>query len=852
MHIGMRLSAFLLGCLLIGACSGEAGVAQNEAELVAQLNADAQGAVRVDFVAEKEAHFVLTDGHVDYVRRSCFPADPMQLDASSAEQCDKGDKDFSWQTERVRLPLGSIEPASFKTQSAGGPLAKGLVLSFSSTCVGGSDCSNEMGLLCRDAEACQRMARTLLKLDGLVAQAANTAGTRAQPLPGPGADNPLIPAAPTIGALLVRVNDDIGEGVWIDGNVVIYAHHLAETGDGRLLMQAKFCRADTKPDMGFVRRCLTGKTAETSATVSVDAAAIDLSATRTRPAWKVGMPGGISQEADASAIVYGCAGGASCVVRSADSSAFSQWVLYCDTRAGCARLVTDVGALITTLKPVQPALLAPAPRVMGPADALARVQSAIDRGVSTEGQTVTWTTIDIEQAGRFVIGENPCDVNGSLDAAAIASCRSARPSSLRSRRHFDAVAVDPASIRVENGSRLSFACRQGFICGIEDMPADATGSGDMASHGTLICNDHAACAQLVADFGAFIAALSRGDPFLARAPAQKEQLLALVRKISDRIRAATVTTPGTVLWQPGFGLAGGQDLAFVRAVCEADDMDLGAPSQDDLAGRCRRSAGDMALEHKYGVATEYYPMRVHIPALDGAAISIAAADVAKHAQGMALEFVCRSSSGCVTNDLDGQSADAFRLNCQDQASCADLYHDIKALFGLLSPSGAMPSTPSGAAPAAPALRSLRALDSTLSRVNADIDRSVWLEGSGMLVTTAVSREGSGGLRITGHRCPLTRRSSQQQIDACRAEAPVGADTSVIFAAADIDGATIRLDSSNAGSRVTFYCKAKSACVMRPDRSRYFPGAYLACQDATACNRLVGDFASLVDLAAQQH
>ncbi len=526
-------------------------------------------------------------------------------------------------------------------------------------------------------------------------------------------------------------------------------------------------------------------------------------------------------------------------------------VLPCRDPRTCKRMARSLIALdklmASAAKQNDRAIASSTASASQPTDPLDRVRADIADGAAMDGPTLTWNSIRVETPGRFAITLNRCDINGSPSRANIAKCRAAPPSALRSNSFFDAIAVDPKSIRVSDTEHVSFSCRHGFICGIEVLPSVASNSGVAVERGEFICAGRAACQRLAADFGALVAAQSKEDAFLARASDNQQQILSAINAINDRLRSAIWQENDEVYWEPSFGLSQGLGLSFIEADCSNDDVDFDsdAPAGNELVSMCRRAEGNITLQNKTGILIDHYPTRLDLTALDGAALSIVKANASKGESGTALKITCKTGSGCARNALNGQTKDSFELFCTDEASCTDLYKDLGKLFSVLSAA----QTPAELAAQFHGTHS--ALDAPLERVNADIDRAVWFEGSGALVTTRVTRDGNGALRISGHRCPLTQQSSQQEIDACRTEEPEGTDTALLFKGSDVDASSISIDSGAGGKRLIFYCKGKGACVMRPDRSRYLPGAYLACPDDATCDRLVLDFTSLLDRAAQQ-
>jgi hypothetical protein len=88
------------------------------------------------------------------------------------------------------------------------------------------------------------------------------------------------------------------------------------------------------------------------------------------------------------------------------------------------------------------------------------------------------------------------------------------------------------------------------------------------------------------------------------------------------------------------------------------------------------------------------------------------------------------------------------------------------------------------------------------------------------------------------------------IDACRRGQIAGRARVLLIDPAGIDSSSIRLHQADNGSvEALFACRGAAACVALPELAKSFTRSSLVCNDAAACNRVVINFAALVDLVA---
>jgi hypothetical protein len=207
---------------------------------------------------------------------------------------------------------------------------------------------------------------------------------------------------------------------------------------------------------------------------------------------------------------------------------------------------------------------------------------------------------------------------------------------------------------------------------------------------------------------------------------------------------------------------------------------------------------------------------------------------------------CPDGVSCIEikeqNAASSKPIDGFKILCRAR-DCDAVVADLKAL----APK-ADRARPSQAPPQSTTLSTGRALFGLLERINTEIARSYVFEPGGMTVTREVGLAADGRITLRGNKCAVSPSDDFSKITECRMKTVHGSETEVSFDPAQVDPSSIRLEMRATGRRVIFLCRDKSPCVMRPDRSRYFPGAYLACPNETDCNRLVTDFTSLLDLA----
>jgi tetratricopeptide (TPR) repeat protein len=137
-------------------------------------------------------------------------------------------------------------------------------------------------------------------------------------------------------------------------------------------------------------------------------------------------------------------------------------------------------------------------------------------------------------------------------------------------------------------------------------------------------------------------------------------------------------------------------------------------------------------------------------------------------------------------------------------------------------------------------------DPLIARINAGIGRAVAASGGKLLVTTGLRLAEDGRLEILAYACPgLTPKSPKAKIEACRTAAPSSGETALRFTPADIDPATVRMESSAHTYRVQFQCKSAQPCIARPDAQPAQTTAALACPNLPTCNGLALALSSLL-------
>jgi hypothetical protein len=144
----------------------------------------------------------------------------------------------------------------------------------------------------------------------------------------------------------------------------------------------------------------------------------------------------------------------------------------------------------------------------------------------------------------------------------------------------------------------------------------------------------------------------------------------------------------------------------------------------------------------------------------------------------------------------------------------------------------------------------RAVAALLPRLNADIAVGAWVEGTGVLMTPSVTIAPDGRLEVHGLVCRGDRMPDARFIDACRRGQAAGRARVLLIEPAGIDSSSIRIHQADNGSvEALFACRGASSCVTLPELAKSFIRSSLICNDVAACNRVVINLASLVDLAA---
>jgi hypothetical protein len=147
--------------------------------------------------------------------------------------------------------------------------------------------------------------------------------------------------------------------------------------------------------------------------------------------------------------------------------------------------------------------------------------------------------------------------------------------------------------------------------------------------------------------------------------------------------------------------------------------------------------------------------------------------------------------------------------------------------------------------------SRRAAAALLPKLNAEIATGAWVEGTGVLMTPVVALAPDGRLEVHGLVCRGDRVPDARFIAACRRGEVHGATRTLLVDAAALDPSSLRVHQvDNGGVEALFACRGGAACITLPAQGKSFMRSSLICNDATSCNRVVIDLASLADFAAQ--
>ena len=145
----------------------------------------------------------------------------------------------------------------------------------------------------------------------------------------------------------------------------------------------------------------------------------------------------------------------------------------------------------------------------------------------------------------------------------------------------------------------------------------------------------------------------------------------------------------------------------------------------------------------------------------------------------------------------------------------------------------------------------RAAAALLPKLNAEVATGAWVEGTGVLMTPTVALAPDGRLEVHGLVCRGDRVPDQRFIAACRRGEVHGATRTLLVDAAALDPSSLRIHQVDNGSvEALFACRGGAACITLPAQGKSFMRSSLICNDATSCNRVVIDLASLADFAAQ--
>jgi len=145
----------------------------------------------------------------------------------------------------------------------------------------------------------------------------------------------------------------------------------------------------------------------------------------------------------------------------------------------------------------------------------------------------------------------------------------------------------------------------------------------------------------------------------------------------------------------------------------------------------------------------------------------------------------------------------------------------------------------------------RAAAALLPKLNAEIAAGAWVEGTGVLMTPMVALAPDGRLEVHGLVCRGDRVPDARFIAACRRGEVHGVTRTLLIDAAALDPSSLRVHQVDNGSvEALFSCRGGAACITLPAQNKSFMRSSLICNDATSCNRVVIDLASLADFAAQ--